>query len=80
MSTHRSRTSGRDKAIGAVVAAAVAGGGALLLTSSAQAASVGAAYTRTSTWETGYTAQYVVTNDSQEKKAGWTLEFDLPAG
>ncbi|MBT2412019.1 cellulose binding domain-containing protein [Streptomyces sp. ISL-12] len=80
MSTHRRRISGRNKAIGAVVAAAVAGGGALLFTSAAHAAGVGAAYTRTSTWETGYTAQYVVTNDSAEKKADWTLEFDLPSG
>jgi hypothetical protein len=80
MSTHRRRISGRNKAIGAVVAAAVAGGGALLFTSSAQAAAVGAAYTKTSTWETGYTAQYVVTNDSTQRKANWTLEFDLPAG
>ncbi|GGU35645.1 glycoside hydrolase family 18 protein [Streptomyces daghestanicus] len=80
MSTHRRRISGRNKAIGAVVAAAVAGGGALLFTGSAQAAGVGAAYTRTASWETGYTAQYVVTNDSGTAKAGWTLEFDLPAG
>ncbi|GAA4822377.1 cellulose binding domain-containing protein [Streptomyces ziwulingensis] len=62
------------------MAAAVAGGGALLLTGSAQAAGVGAAYTKTSTWSTGYTAQYVVTNGSGQAKAGWTLEFDLPAG
>ncbi|CAL9563559.1 hypothetical protein SUDANB145_04676 [Streptomyces sp. enrichment culture] len=80
MSTHRRRISGRNKVIGAVVAAAVAGGGALLFTSAAHAAGVGAAYTRTSTWETGYTAQYVVTNDSAEKRADWTLEFDLPSG
>ncbi|WP_053131369.1 glycoside hydrolase family 18 protein [Streptomyces ambofaciens] len=80
MSTHRRRISGRNKAIGAVVAAAVAGGGALMFTSTAQAAGVGAAYTRTSAWSTGYTAQYVVTNDSGQPKTDWTLEFDLPAG
>ncbi|MEU3659710.1 cellulose binding domain-containing protein [Streptomyces sp. NPDC032940] len=79
-STHRRRVSGRNKAIGALVATAVAGGGALLFTSTAQAAGVGAAYTRTSAWSTGYTAQYVVTNNSQEAKRDWTLEFDLPAG
>ncbi|HLL36614.1 MAG TPA: cellulose binding domain-containing protein [Streptomyces sp.] len=80
MSTHRRRISGRNKAIGGVVAAAVAGGGALLFTGTAQAAGVGAAYTRTSDWSTGYTGQYVVTNDTGRAKADWTLEFDLPAG
>ncbi|MEV8595377.1 cellulose binding domain-containing protein [Streptomyces sp. NPDC052012] len=80
MSTHRRRISGRNKAIGAVVAAAVAGGGALVFTSTAQAAGVGAAYTRTSEWSTGYTAQYVVTNDTGARDTDWKLEFDLPAG
>ncbi|MFF3481850.1 cellulose binding domain-containing protein [Streptomyces sp. NPDC002701] len=80
MSTHRRMASGRNKAIGGVVAAAVAGGGALVFTGTAQAAGVGAAYTRTSDWSTGYTAQYVVTNDSSGAKTDWTLEFDLPSG
>ncbi|MFI8187318.1 cellulose binding domain-containing protein [Streptomyces sp. NPDC085946] len=80
MSTHRRRVSGRNKAIGAVVAAAVAGGGALLVTGTAQAAGTGAAYTRTSSWSTGYTAQYVVTNDSGQAKRDWTLVFELPSG
>ncbi|MFG2308484.1 cellulose binding domain-containing protein [Streptomyces sp. NPDC048566] len=79
-STHRRRVSGRNKAIGGVVAAAVVGGGALLFTGSAHAAGVGAAYTRTSDWSTGYTAQYVVTNDSAQPKKDWRLEFDLPSG
>ncbi|MFC9885636.1 cellulose binding domain-containing protein [Streptomyces pilosus] len=80
MSTHRRRVSGRNKAIGAVAAAAVAGGGAFLFTGTAQAAGVGAAYTRTSEWSTGYSAQYVVTNTGGERKRDWKLEFDLPAG
>ena len=80
MRTHRRKVSGRNKAIGTLVAAAVAGGGALLFTSTAQAAPVGAAYTKTSEWSTGYTAQYVVTNTSGETKADWSLEFDLPEG
>jgi hypothetical protein len=80
MSTHRRRISGRHKAIGGLVAAALAGGGALALTATAQAAGVGAAYTRTSTWSTGYTAQYVVTNDGGDATKDWTLEFDLPEG
>ncbi|MEU5522237.1 cellulose binding domain-containing protein [Streptomyces sp. NPDC047860] len=80
MSTHRRRISGRNKAIGAVVATAVAGGGAFLFTSTAQAAGVGAAYTKTSEWSNGYSAQYVVTNNSGERDQDWKLEFDLPAG
>ncbi|MEU1162675.1 cellulose binding domain-containing protein [Streptomyces sp. NPDC005921] len=80
MSTHRRRISGRNKAIGGLVAAAVVGGGAILFTGIAQAAGVGAAYTKTSDWSTGYTAQYVVTNNSGAREKDWTLEFDLPAG
>ncbi|MGW1808632.1 glycoside hydrolase family 18 protein [Streptomyces sp. NPDC002078] len=80
MTTHRRRISGRNKAIGGLVAAAVVGGGALLLTGTANAAGVNAAYTRTSDWSTGYTAQYVVTNNSGQAEKTWTLEFDLPAG
>ncbi|KAA0930364.1 glycoside hydrolase family 18 protein [Streptomyces apricus] len=78
--THRRTASGRNKAIGGVIAAAVVGGGALVFTGTAQAAGVGAAYTRTSDWSTGYTAQYVVTNDGAGAKTDWTLEFDLPSG
>ncbi|MCX4908463.1 cellulose binding domain-containing protein [Streptomyces sp. NBC_00878] len=80
MSTHRRMVSVRSRAIGGVVAAAVVGGGAVALSGTAQAAGVGAAYTRTSDWSTGYTAQYVVTNDSGAAKPDWTLEFDLPSG
>ncbi|MFF4355992.1 cellulose binding domain-containing protein [Streptomyces sp. NPDC001604] len=80
MSTHRRRISGRNKAIGGAVAAAVIGGGALLLTGTAQAAGVAAAYTKTSDWSTGYTAQYVVTNNTGQTEKSWKLEFDLPSG
>lgn len=80
MSTHRRKVSGRNKAIGGLVAAAVVGGGAVLFTGIAQAAGVGAAYTRTSDWSTGYTAQYVVTNTTGATEKDWTLEFDLPSG
>uniref|UniRef100_UPI001B802FE6 cellulose binding domain-containing protein n=2 Tax=Streptomyces TaxID=1883 RepID=UPI001B802FE6 len=80
MSTHRRKLSRRNKVIGAALALAVAGGGGLLLTGTAQAAAVGAAYTKTSDWAGGYTAQYVVTNTSGHAKRDWTLEFDLPAG
>ncbi|MFF2505991.1 cellulose binding domain-containing protein [Streptomyces sp. NPDC058067] len=79
-STHRRRVSGRNKAIGGLVAAAVVGGGAVLFSGTAQAAGVGAAYTKTSAWSGGYTAQYVVKNDTGTTQSGWKLEFDLPAG
>ncbi|MFF5895804.1 cellulose binding domain-containing protein [Streptomyces argenteolus] len=79
-STHRRTTSTRTKAVGALVAAAVVGGTVFALTGTAQAAAVGAAYTRTSGWTGGYTGQYVVTNDTASVQSGWTLEFDLPAG
>ncbi|MFF4258500.1 cellulose binding domain-containing protein [Streptomyces sp. NPDC001663] len=80
MSTHRRKVSGRNKVIGGAVAAAVIGGGAILLTGTAQAAGIGAAYTKTSDWSTGYTAQYVVTNNSGGTEKTWKLEFDLPSG
>ncbi|NUR41418.1 MAG: sugar hydrolase [Streptomyces sp.] len=80
MSTHRRKVSGRNKVIAGAVAAAVVGGGAILLTGTAQAAGIGAAYTKTSDWSTGYTAQYVVTNNSGAAKTDWKLEFDLPSG
>ncbi|MFI6334738.1 cellulose binding domain-containing protein [Streptomyces sp. NPDC050535] len=79
-SPHRRKVSGRNKVIGGVVAAAVAGGGAFLFSGTALAAGVGAAYTKTSDWSTGYTAQYVITNDTGQAKGDWTLEFDLPSG
>ncbi|MGW7311248.1 cellulose binding domain-containing protein [Streptomyces sp. NPDC054835] len=79
-SSHRRRTSGRTKAVGVVVAAAVIGGAAFALTGTAQAATVGAAYTRTSGWTGGYTGQYVITNETAAPQSDWTLEFDLPAG
>ncbi|WLQ33927.1 cellulose binding domain-containing protein [Streptomyces castrisilvae] len=79
-STHRRTVGTRTKAVGAVVAAAVIGATVFALNGTAQAAAVGAAYTRTSGWGGGYTGQYVVTNDTDRAKSDWTLEFDLPAG
>lgn len=79
-STHRRTASTRTKAVGAIVAAAVVGGTVFALTGTAQAAAVGATYTRTSAWTGGYTGQYVVTNETGKPLADWTLEFDLPAG
>ncbi|MYR94112.1 MULTISPECIES: cellulose binding domain-containing protein [unclassified Streptomyces] len=78
--THRRTAATRTKAIGAVVAAAVVGGTVFALTGTAQAAAIGAAYTRTSDWTSGYTGQYVVTNETDRTLTDWTLQFDLPAG
>ncbi|MFJ5739337.1 glycoside hydrolase family 18 protein [Streptomyces microflavus] len=79
-STHRRTASTRTKAVGAIVAAAVIGGTVFALTGTAQAAAIGAAYTRTSDWSSGYTGQYVVTNETDKALTDWTLQFDLPAG
>ncbi|MFD8439479.1 cellulose binding domain-containing protein [Streptomyces microflavus] len=79
-STHRRTASTRTKAVGAIVAAAVIGGTVFALTGTAQAAAIGAAYTRTSDWTSGYTGQYVVTNETDKALTDWTLRFDLPAG
>ncbi|GLV85640.1 sugar hydrolase [Streptomyces lavendulae subsp. lavendulae] len=77
---HRRTTSGKAKITGAIVAAAVIGGAAFAFTGTAQATSVGAVYTTSSSWSGGYTGQYVVTNNTAEAREGWTLQFDLPAG
>ncbi|MGW2271135.1 glycoside hydrolase family 18 protein [Streptomyces yangpuensis] len=77
---HRRRTNRTARVTGAIVAAAVIGGAAFALTGTAHAGSVGAVYTKSSSWSGGYTGQYVITNSSGQAQTGWTLEFDLPAG
>ncbi|MQS12434.1 sugar hydrolase [Streptomyces kaniharaensis] len=75
------RRSRRGALIGAsAVAAALVAGGVVALASSASAASLGAVYSRTSTWDSGYTGQYLVTNPDAKAIDDWTLSFDLPAG
>ncbi len=66
--------------VAAVVATVAVSGGAYVLVGAEQPAAVGAVFSQTATWDTGYTAQYVITNSSGETKPDWTLEFDLPAG
>ncbi|MCB5178580.1 glycoside hydrolase family 18 protein [Streptomyces antimicrobicus] len=81
--SHRRTSGARGKAkaaAGALALTATVAGAALALTGTAQAASVGAAFTRASSWSTGYTGQYVITNNSGQALDDWTLEFDLPAG
>ncbi|MET8625383.1 cellulose binding domain-containing protein [Kitasatospora sp. NPDC004669] len=77
----RRRRSRKGSIIGAsAVAAAVVAGGVVVLASSASAASLGAVYSRTSDWDSGYTGQYLVTNPDRSAIEDWTLSFDLPTG
>ncbi|ONH27517.1 cellulose binding domain-containing protein [Pseudofrankia asymbiotica] len=83
MSSKQGRHRRRRRQIisGTAVALAAVAGLVLALTipGTASASVLGAAYTRTAAWETGYSAQYRVTNTSGSAR-GFTLEFDLPAG
>ncbi|MGW6458851.1 cellulose binding domain-containing protein [Streptomyces sp. NPDC055078] len=79
-SAQRRRKGRRITAVAAAVAVLATGGALVAVTGTAQAAAVGAAYTRTSAWAGGYTGQYVITNDTGRTKSDWTLEFELPAG
>jgi len=76
---HRRRR--RQIVSGTAVALAAVTGLVLALTipGTASAAVFAAAYSRTGAWETGYSAQYRVTNTTGSPR-GFTLEFDLPAG
>ncbi|MFE2104734.1 cellulose binding domain-containing protein [Kitasatospora sp. NPDC059463] len=77
----RRRRSHKGVLIGAsAVAAALVAGGVVVLASSASAASLGAVYSRTSSWDSGFTGQYLVTNPDSSAIEDWTLSFDLPAG
>ncbi|MFD7828861.1 cellulose binding domain-containing protein [Kitasatospora sp. NPDC059803] len=77
----RRRRSRKGAIVGAsAVAAALVAGGVVVLASSASAASLGAVYSRTSSWDSGYTGQYLVTNPDSGPIEEWTLSFDLPAG
>ncbi|MFF8773442.1 cellulose binding domain-containing protein [Kitasatospora sp. NPDC015120] len=77
----RRRRSRKGVLLGAsAVAAALVAGGVVVLASSASAASLGAVYSRTSSWDSGFTGQYLVTNPDSSAIEDWTLSFDLPAG
>ncbi|MGW6685338.1 cellulose binding domain-containing protein [Streptomyces sp. NPDC054961] len=79
-SGHRRTANKKAKAAGALAVAAVIGGAVIAFTGTAQAAAVGAVYTKSSSWSGGYTGQYVITNNKGQAQQGWTLEFDLPEG
>jgi chitinase len=65
-----------------VVAATVAllAAVAVLLPDAASAGGETAAFSKTSTWDTGYTCQWTVTNGGSTTITAWRVEFSLPAG
>ena len=77
----RRRRSRRGTVLGAsAVAAALVGGTVIALASSANAATVGAVYSTTSDWGSGYSAQYDISNATSSTVSNWSLSFDLPTG
>jgi len=77
----RRRRSRRGTVVGAsAVAAVVVGGSLVALAAGASAATVGAVYSSTSDWGSGYSGQYDVTNTSGSTLSTWSLTFVLPAG
>jgi hypothetical protein len=73
-------------AAGAVIAVAAAaviahGGGTTAIRSAADSGgALTASYATESSWGTGYTGQYTITNGSSAAVSGWTLSFQLPSG
>ena len=65
-------------AMGAAVI--LTGMGLAALATPAYAAGVTAAFTRTSSWDTGFEGKYVITNGGTSALTSWTVAFDLPAG
>jgi hypothetical protein len=87
--TRRSRRRARPwlrplAAAGTVAAAAVLiayGGGTQAIRPAADsAAALTASYQAQSSWGTGYTGQYTITNGGPAAVSGWTLSFQLPSG
>ncbi|RAG82016.1 sugar hydrolase [Streptacidiphilus pinicola] len=82
MSNHRSRRAPRRRAVlgASAVATVLLAGGVTALAVSANAAGVGAVYSTTSDWGSGYSGQYDVSNPTSSAISDWKLAFDLPAG
>jgi Cellulose binding domain len=79
----RARRAGPPGVLPAIAMAAilVAGGSvAALAASGAAGPSLTVSYQTTSSWGTGYTGLYTITNDGAAATAGWTLGFRLPSG
>jgi hypothetical protein len=64
----------------AAVLAAGGGAGALAASSTGDGPSLSVSYETVTSWGTGYTGQYTITNDGGAATTGWTLGFRLPAG
>jgi len=60
--------------------ATVVVGMAVLVADPALAAGPTAAFTKVSSWGTGYEGRYVITNSGTATITSWTVAFDLPAG
>jgi hypothetical protein len=60
------------------VVVAVLAVGVLSLMAHPASASVRANYVETAAWETGYQAEYRITNDGPGDVSSWTVVFDLP--
>jgi chitinase len=52
----------------------------LLPATPAYAAANTATFVKTSSWDTGYQAQYTITNNGSATLNGWTVAFDTPSG
>jgi chitinase len=50
------------------------------LAAPAQAASATATFTKTSTWDGGFQAQFTIKNTGTTAISGWTVEWDFPSG
>ncbi|MEV6105009.1 cellulose binding domain-containing protein [Streptomyces sp. NPDC051940] len=74
------RTPGLFATLATALAALLAPSAAVVLASPATAATPSAVFAKTADWETGYQAQYTVTNTSAATITSWRLEFDLPSG
>ncbi|MCW2914288.1 MAG: uncharacterized protein JWN52_2356 [Actinomycetia bacterium] len=53
---------------------------ALLVATGAQAAPATAVFAKTSTWDSGYQAQYTITNGTTTTISSWNVAFDFPSG
>jgi cellulase/cellobiase CelA1 len=67
-------------ALHAIVSALIVAILALAGTPVARAAAATATLSVTSTWQTGFIANFTVTNFSTAPLADWRIDFDLPAG
>jgi hypothetical protein len=68
--------------IAAVAAAVIAhGGGAQAIRPAADSGgTLAASFQAVTSWGTGYTGQYTITNSGPAAVSGWTLSFQLPSG